>query len=312
MSLPNMPARDDRLLIGYLVGSLTEEETERLDEMSVADDRFAADLHAVEHDLVDAYVGGRLSGDTLRRFEAHYLSSPAARAKVAFARALLRYQESAAAAPSRDAGRGRQRGVPALLTWALAAAAMLLVATAAYLFFENNRLTHEELQMRAGLEGRQQQLEQQLRQERSALADAARELDRLRQSLAKAREAPPNTAVAARPVLASFVLLPPIRGVGDVPTLSIPPGPGAVAFQLNLEASDFPTYRVALRDAAGRQILWRSAPLRAVRRGDASALPITLGTDLLRPRTYMLDVTGVPVRGAAQSVGSYTFRIVLQ
>src|SRR5947209_4000978 len=120
MSL-NMPARDDRLLIGYLVGSLTEQEAERLDELSVADDQVAADLHAVEHDLVDAYVRGELLGDTLRRFEAHYLSSPDARAKVTFARALLKYQERAAAAPGRDAERAWQGRLHALLTWGLAA-----------------------------------------------------------------------------------------------------------------------------------------------------------------------------------------------
>ena len=36
------------------------------------------------------------------------------------------------------------------------------------------------------------------------------------------------------------------------------------------------------------------------------------GTDLLKARTYVLDVTGLPGRGTAQPIGSYTFRIVLQ
>ncbi len=85
MSATHSHGRDDRLLIGYLLGSLSEDETERLDELSIADDRFAADLHAVEHDLVDAYASGALDEETRRRFELHYLSSSQGRAKVALA-----------------------------------------------------------------------------------------------------------------------------------------------------------------------------------------------------------------------------------
>ena len=48
MSLPNALAPDDQLLVRYLVGSLPEDETERLDELSIADDQFAARLSAVE------------------------------------------------------------------------------------------------------------------------------------------------------------------------------------------------------------------------------------------------------------------------
>ena len=91
MSATHSHGRDNQLLIRYLLGSLSEDETERLDELSIADDRFAADLHAVEHDLVDAYASGALDEDTRRRFELHYLSSPQGRAKVAFARTLMLY-----------------------------------------------------------------------------------------------------------------------------------------------------------------------------------------------------------------------------
>ena len=104
MSATHSHERDDQLLIRYLLGSLSEDETERLDELSLADNRFAADLHAVEHDLVDAYACGALDEETLRRFELHYLSSPQGRAKVAFARALMRYARSGGPALGRDAG----------------------------------------------------------------------------------------------------------------------------------------------------------------------------------------------------------------
>jgi hypothetical protein len=321
MSLTHSHERDDQLLIRYLVGSLSEDETERLDELSIADDRFAADLHAVEHDLVDAYVRLTLVGDIRQRFEMQYLSSPAGRAKVAFATALLRYRKSGAPAPEKgepapekyvaSAFRRTPRlaGAPwpgaarPLLQWSLAAAAMVLLAIAGYLLSENARLKRQLFDVRAGLEGRQQQLEQQLRQEQSANADRARELDRVRQSLAQLQ--------GATPLVASFVLLPPTRGATELPTLSIPRGITTVALQVTLESEDFPAYRVTLKDPATGQIIWRSATLQAS--GTASkAVSITLGADMLKPRTYTLEVSGMPARGAAESVGIYPFRVVLQ
>ncbi len=40
----------DLLLTGYLLGTLSEEETERLDEFSISDDEFAMRLSTVEND----------------------------------------------------------------------------------------------------------------------------------------------------------------------------------------------------------------------------------------------------------------------
>ena len=84
MSSPTGPAPDDRLMIDYLIGALPDQEIERLDELSIADDQFAARLTAAENDLVDAYVRGQLSGNTLASFRTRYLSSPAKREKAEF------------------------------------------------------------------------------------------------------------------------------------------------------------------------------------------------------------------------------------
>jgi hypothetical protein len=304
MSATPSHERDDQLLIRYLLGSLSEDETERLDELSIADDRFAADLHDVEHDLVDAYARGMLVGDTLRRFELHYLSSPAGHAKVVFAKALLRYARSGGPALERHAGTTWPGAARGLLQWGLAAAATVLLAIAGFQISDNARLKRQLSDVRASLEGRQQQLEQELRQERTANTETARELDRVRQSLAQLQ--------AATPLVASFVLLPPTRGATKLPALSIPRGAGAVAIRVNLESDDFVAYRVTLRDPPTGQIIWRSATLQASGTAASRALSITLSADLLKPRTYRLEVSGIPARGAAESVGIYPFRVVLQ
>jgi hypothetical protein len=86
MSLP--PGCDPRTheLVRFLLGLLSDEETELLDEASIVDDNVAAELRVVESDLVDAYVRAALSDDLRRRFESFYLTSPSRRARVMLAR----------------------------------------------------------------------------------------------------------------------------------------------------------------------------------------------------------------------------------
>ena len=89
-------------------------------------------------------------------------------------------------------------------------------------------------------------------------------------------------------------------------------GAAAVAVHLNLESDNFPAYRVALRDPAAGQITWRSATLQASGATGSKTVSIILGADLLKPRTYTLEVSGIAARGTAESVGIYPFRVVLQ
>ena len=57
---------NERIITRYLLGALSEVETERLDELSVRDDGFARALTIAEKELVDAYVQGELTRPTWR------------------------------------------------------------------------------------------------------------------------------------------------------------------------------------------------------------------------------------------------------
>ena len=91
------PLRDDQL-IRHLLGTLPEDEAQRVEEESIVDDEVAARLQVAEDDLVDAYARGTLSGDRLARFESFYLASPLRRDKVAFAKRFVAAVDSAAPA----------------------------------------------------------------------------------------------------------------------------------------------------------------------------------------------------------------------
>jgi len=288
--LPNAHTPDDSVLVRYLVGSLPDAEAERLDELSVADDEFALRLSAVEHDLVDAYVNGDLSGDALDRFRSHYLASPAGRKKVAFAEAFRAYQTPTAAAPRR-----------AMPLWGLAAAAVLFLAAAGYLLVEDLRLRHQVTEARAAravLEERAQQLQRQLDQQRAA---------------AEAPAAPPAVPNQPRsPTLVSLVLVPATRGAGDIPTLVIPAGTDTVSLRLELEADAFPHYRAAITDPSTDRIVFKEERLRAAPTDGAKSLTVRFPAALLKPQVYTVDVSGIPTRGAAELVGSYSFRAVIR
>lgn len=289
--MPNARTPDDSVLVRYLVGSLPDAEAERLDELSVADDEFALRLSAVEHDLVDAYVNGELSGDSLDRFRSHYLASPAGREKVAFAEALRTYQTPTAAAP--------RRAIP---LWGLAAAAALFLAAAGYLLVEDLRLRHQVTEARAAraaLEERAQQLQRQLDQQRAAAAETP--------------AAPPAVPSQPRsPTLVSLVLVPTTRGAGDVPTLIIPAGTDTVSLRLELEADAFPRYRAAITDPSTDRIVFKEERLRAAPADGAKSLTLRFPAALLKPQVYTVDVSGIPARGAAELVGSYSFRAVIR
>src|SRR5215467_4525120 len=117
MPQPKNLINNDERLLDYLLGLLPEEEVERLDEESIADDDVAARLSAVEDDLVDAYITETLDQSTRVRFETVYLMSPQRREKVKFARRFLAAVDristpSAASVPETATGPERVRPFP--------------------------------------------------------------------------------------------------------------------------------------------------------------------------------------------------------
>jgi hypothetical protein len=301
MSLSHEIAVHDQQLVRYLLGLLSEDEADRIDELSVVDDDLAGRLRVVEDDLVDAYVRGALSGDPLKRFESHYLASPLRRERVAFARnfvsAVDRAQPPAAAQP--QTRWARARWVPAL-----AAAAAVLLVTSAALLFQSVRLGRGlsvAESARTALDQRTRDLERQVAELRAANQTAASELERARES----------SAAAPQDVLRiALVLLPQTRAAGPVPTLAVPPGTARIGFELRLESNDYARYQVGLRDPAANTTVWRSGWAAAKTSAGVPSIAIALPAELLRPQHYTFDLAGRGPDGGAEVVGSYTFEIV--
>jgi hypothetical protein len=279
---------DDQLLIRYLLGSLPEEETERFDELSIVDDDFATRLNETENELVDAYVNGELSGDTLQSFQSNYLSSASKMEKVRFAEALHSVDDRAFAPgpvtidPSPDlVRRKRIFGIRPRIFWSLAVAASLAFGVAGYLILQphGHQVQNETAEQRVTIP-------------------------------AHGQETPAPAFAPGATKIVSVLLLAQARGASQTAEASIPPGTDSLELRLQLEFDDFPKYRAALRDPVDNQIVWRSPDLKAVSEVTNRVVPVAFPAALLKQQNYTMEVTGVPAAGPAEMVGGYPFKVV--
>jgi hypothetical protein len=329
----NKERYSDQLVIDYLLGSLAEEEAERLDELSLTDDEFAARLQSVENDLVDAFARGELRGPRLERFNSFYLSSPARREKVRFASA-FQTQTVAVKQPDALADRFVEQSVgsawhrlgrflfPArALGWGLAAAALLLVAGGGWLVFENLRLQREMHQAQTTLdatEQREKQLQARLAGEQASDTEREKEVEDLRERIARLERHQSEPKRSPAPSLPDqlnivpFALSPQLRGATGIPTISLPPRADYLALELGLESGDYPFYRAELRSLSDNRVVWRSGRLKARVRAEGKALVASLRAGILGPQRYVLAVSGISATGSSEAVASYVFSVARQ
>ena len=102
----------------YLLGDVSEDERDAIEQEYFADDRALERMEAAEEELAEDYLANRLGADDRGRFERHYLSAPQHRRRVETIRALT-------AAGSRTPARASAWTLPRA---AIAAAALLAVA----------------------------------------------------------------------------------------------------------------------------------------------------------------------------------------
>ena len=196
----------------------------------------------------------------------------------------------------------------------LAAAALILLVAGGFLFYQNLRFRQQMTQAQArhkDLLQREQELQKEIDDQRTLSTKEQEELARLRgererleQELEKARSGQsPQTVL-------SFMLAPPVRGSGQIPTITIRPGITLVSAKLQLEAADYSAYRVALIDLANGQVLWRSGNLKTKTKGGRNAISVSFPSRLLKPQNYSLRVAGLSATGGSELISDYSFKVV--
>jgi hypothetical protein len=309
MPSPEQDVFDDQYLVRYLVGALPAEETERLDELSVANDDFAWRLRGIENDLVDSYVRSELSGETLHQFTSFYMTSQRRRQKVEFAEGLRRMQARTATAADAGVKSSRKRvsfwGTFPSHRMALqfaVSAALAMVVLAGYLLVVNARLRREITNAGAqyvSTDQRARDLEKELKDERAANA-----------TVQKNREPGPPDIGQLKTM--SLLLPPPTRGLSAIKTVTIHPDTGLLVLFLTLEAEDYSRYRVTLKDPVTNRIVWSSSELEPVSAGEKKAVSAGFSTDLLKQQNYIAEVAGLRRGSGPRIVGDYPFHVVLR
>jgi hypothetical protein len=317
MSLAHDTRYSDEQLARYFLQLLPEDDVERIDELSIADDEMAWRLRVVEDDLVDAYVSGSLIGEKLKQFESVYLASERRRRKVQFARNFLRKvdREAGASSASNMVRPVRWNPPRSMTVSAVAAAAALLLVCGALILRDvqlRNGLSQAQGQS-AALERRARELEQQLNDQRSATTEAVSELARVRAAMAELQAestSPPSGPGGASQTLAAvaILLLPQTRAVGQIPTLDVPQGTAEVTFRLQLESNRFSRYQAAVKDPASNAIVWRAGRLAVTSTGDRPAVSVAVPAGVLKAQHYAIDLMG----DSTEVVGTYAVRIALR
>jgi hypothetical protein len=308
MSSAGQHVFDDQYLVRYLLGALPQEDSERLDELSIADGDFAWRLREIENDLVDAYVRSELDTETLAQFRSSYLASDRGRQKVEFAEGLRLFQAKAERANERAGRLSRWPGFSSpriLLQLGMAAVALAMFIAAAFLFFDDIRVRREISDARlqhGSTDQRVQELERQLTEQRAANAETAKQLEQARKS------APHLNALKTL----SLVLPPPTRGASAIQTITVYRGTDLVVMTLTLESSDYPHYRVTLKDPLTGKAVWTSPELDPSPVGDRLGVSAGIPAELLNQQNYIAEVAGLPRGNGSRIVGDYPFRVVLR
>jgi len=300
------PDQDDtERLHRYLLGSLSAAEGDAVEAAYLAGDDAFRRLLAAEEELIDSYAAGALSEADRRRFEEHFLASPARRERVAFARALARLPpaetSSAAATPAAatPAPAAPTRPRPRHLAWAgLAAALMLALLGSAGLLLRSRALSTELARARA---------EREAAAERSRLADRRTaelqtQVERLSEELAQTRSAATGAVVVA-------VLAPGLEREGARPSLRLPPRVDTVRLRLLLEEDGHTRYAATLQTPDGDVL----ASVRGLPSGPAAkgrAVDLALPAAVLPDGTYVVELKGITRGGGTEGVASYQLRVL--
>jgi hypothetical protein len=321
---------NEELLVRYLLGQLSEEEQQRIEARFFDDEQSYQQLLEVEDELRCAYAQGALPGAQQAQFERRFLIFADERRRVALAREMIAELPQVSIAEARpSASRQREpktaRGwLPWSFGWlsparsfALAAAALVMVAGCVWLLFETARLRKELGQLRAERTTTEQQLEQRSIAERARAQQLSQQLEQerarrtqLEQELARQGEQPSEPS--ARPAVIALLLMPGlVRGGGETKRLVLPPAARQVRLQLELSGGASNSYRAVLLNSDGNE-LWSRAGLQARLDGARRVIVLNLPARLLAEDDYELKLTGVDAAGQPERAGSYYFTILKQ
>lgn len=333
-------AKDEKQIISYLLGELSEAEQSQVEERFLRDAEYLETVRAVEDDLIDDYIRGELSTRAQARVENYLAASPRNRRKLEFARELSNVLDETPAATEVTAERREKvswwatlaalfRAPGRAFQFATVALAAALALVGLWLLLDrrqahtqlarlqaerqDGRRREEGLQREAAAERtRRDELARQLegeREQRLRVEEQAEQLRRERERADLSRKSAARQAPApSQASVATFVLAPGLtRGSDEPKKLVVPRGSRLMRLQLDLEAGDeHSSYRAELRSKGGNLVWSRDATLRRA----GASLTLDLPAARLASGEYELILRGRVGARRFEDIGYYYFSIV--
>ncbi len=274
-----MPVKDetvsDALLRKFLLGSVSEEERERIENVFLTDSQATERILVVEQELIEEYLEGNLTTADTERFVSHYAQTAEQRRNLRITKAIKDWammeasstQTAPATVSTWSRLRARLKLKPAFVV-PIAIAVVILIVVAVW-------------------------LSTQTEERRRHLA--------IEQELAQL-----NTPSSQAPGPASIELSPvTVRGAGPASQLNTPIDKGVVELRLLwMQKERYSTYRAAIRRHSDNQLF--TVP-NLQPEADGKAVLIKLPAHILTKGSYRLDLSGISSDGSTGLLEEYSF-----
>lgn len=304
---------EDRTLVRYLLGELTEREQGRVEEQIFNGENYIH-LLAVEESLVEDYICGQMEANDRLRFETHYLASPSRRLRMETTKRLYEvlgnarfkapesYRAEMAVPPAPP--RLKERPRRSMRPFAMAFACAVLAAGGAWLGIQNHRLRTQTAQLQSEMRA--------MRESQQTLL--ARQDLRTQELMAELHTVQERSQPAIEPAIAEIVPVLALRpadvlrdgGGTERPRLTIPRNATRVQLQLEYPATArHQRLQAVIESVEGKVILRRSVSTRSPGRAN-----LVLSAQLFATNDYILTLK-VPAAGTqSEEIADYQFTVV--
>jgi hypothetical protein len=262
----------------YLLGQASEEESAAFEREYFANADALDRVEAVEETLIEEYLADSLPADERTQFERVYLASRQHRSRVAIVRRLMR--AAGTAAPTRDRPWTAIIREWPLQPWALAAAALLIVAVGVWVMRPRPAEPQQVTQSQAPT------------------------------AVTGPKPAAPSPPSASPPQVVAVTLAQvTVRNTSDSQSVVIPAGTDFVDLRLegDITSPRFTRARVAIRTGAGDEV-WQGAAVPS----DPStgvAARAEIPADKLRPDDYIVELVATSPAGTESAPVRYALHV---
>lgn len=273
-------AKDQDEIRRYLLGRVPPQDLPALEERIFVDSELYEELSIVEVELIDEYLRGELAPSDRERFESHFMAAPERREKMRFARALKKFADAEGAAQAQEDSVTDKRPEAVL---DLAEPPPKSRPFFSFLPFQTPIVSYALaaviLFMVVGV---------------SWIAWKNWK-----------KSPPPDPGKVLAVTLTSGLS----RSDGETIRVSIPADTGTLRLKLLLPSNQYQFYEASLLDSNGRTLTTKNS-LKPDQVDGQPAVFLDVFTDRMPPGDYRVKVNGLTDTGNAESVASYSFRVL--